>query len=136
MRYFPAFHDLSTRPSLLVGGGEMAARKLRLLLKAGAQVTVVAPAAGPEIAGLAERGEVSWQARPFQANDVTGCGLVISATGQPAVDEAVAAAAQAAGLPVSPELATAASIPVLALVIWLGMRRLRRHLEREDGTKD
>ena len=110
MRYFPAFHDLSTRPSLLVGGGEMAARKLRLLLKAGAQVTVVAPAAGPEIAGLAERGEVSWQARPFQANDVTGCGLVISATGQPAVDEAVAAAAQAAGLPVNvvdrPELSS------------------------------
>lgn len=48
----------------------------------------------------------------------------------------LAKGAKAAGLPVSPELATGASIPVLALLIWLGVRRLRRHLEREEGGKD
>lgn len=48
----------------------------------------------------------------------------------------LAKGAKAAGLPVSPELATGASIPVLALLIWLGVRWLRRRLEREDGAKD
>ncbi len=48
----------------------------------------------------------------------------------------LAKGAKAAGLPVSPELATGASIPILAVLIWFGLHRLRRHLEREDGTKD
>ena len=43
MEYFPIFLDLKNRPALVVGGGELALRKLRLLQKAGAQVTVVAP---------------------------------------------------------------------------------------------
>ncbi len=53
MRQFPAFLDLSDRSSLAVGDGERAARKLRLLLKAGARVTVVAPHATAATAALA-----------------------------------------------------------------------------------
>jgi len=79
MRYFPAFHDLSIRPSLVVGGGEAAARKLRLLLKAGARAVVVAPQAGPEIAGLARDGTATWHPRAFTPADIDGCGLVIAA---------------------------------------------------------
>ena len=101
MRYFPAFHDLSTRPSLVVGGGESAARKLRLLRKAGARVVVVAPSADPEIADLAKAGEIIWRRRAFQAGDILGCGVVIGATGSAAVDEAVARAAGEAGIPVN-----------------------------------
>ncbi len=101
MRYFPAFHDLTARPSLVVGGGELAARKLRLLMKAGARPVVVAPEANAEIASLARSGAVTWHQRPFQAGDIAGCGLVISASGRPAVDAAVAAAAQARGVPVN-----------------------------------
>ena len=56
MKYYPAFMNLSGRPVLLVGGGEPAARKLRLLLKAGARVTAVAPRINTEIAELAEAG--------------------------------------------------------------------------------
>jgi uroporphyrin-III C-methyltransferase/precorrin-2 dehydrogenase/sirohydrochlorin ferrochelatase len=110
MRYFPAFHDLSARPSLVVGGGEVAARKLRLLLKANARPVVVAPAVGTEIAGLARAGALTWHARPFEAADIAGCALVIGATGLPAVDAAVSEAAQAAGVPVNvvdrPELSS------------------------------
>jgi uroporphyrin-III C-methyltransferase/precorrin-2 dehydrogenase/sirohydrochlorin ferrochelatase len=110
MRYFPAFHDLTTRPSLVVGGGEAAARKLRLLLKAGARPLVVAPSALEEIAGLARDGRIVWQSRAFDPADIAGCGLVIAASGRPEVDAAVSEAAQAAGLPVNvvdrPELST------------------------------
>ncbi len=101
MRYFPAFHDLSTHPSLVVGGGELAARKLRLLLKAGAGAVVVAPTAGAEIRELARDGAVTWHRRAFAAGDIAGCGLVISATGLPAVDETVAQAAADLGIPVN-----------------------------------
>ncbi|HMA16661.1 MAG TPA: siroheme synthase CysG, partial [Kiloniellaceae bacterium] len=110
MRYFPAFHDLTLRPSLVVGGGEAAARKLRLLLKAGARPVVVAPQADPEVAGLAREGPVTWHRRAFAPADIAGCGLVIAATGLTEVDEAVSAAGRAAGVPVNvvdrPELSS------------------------------
>ncbi len=110
MRYFPAFHDLSTRPSLVVGGGEAAARKLRLLLKAEARPLVVAPGAVDEIVGLAREGRIDWQARAFAPADIAGCGLVIAASGRDEIDTAVSEAAQAAGVPVNvvdrPELST------------------------------
>ncbi len=51
MEYFPIFLDLKNRPALVVGGSELALRKLRLLQKAGAKVTVVAPRIGAEIEG-------------------------------------------------------------------------------------
>ncbi|MEO3429061.1 siroheme synthase CysG [Pelagibius sp. CAU 1746] len=101
MRYFPAFHDLTARPSLVVGGGEAAARKLRLLMKAGARPVVVAPKAVAEIAALARRGEITWHPRAFRAGDVAGCGLVIGASGLAAVDAAVAETARSRGVPVN-----------------------------------
>lgn len=101
MRYFPAFFDLNGRRVLIVGGGESAARKLRLLCKAKAWVTVVAPEAAPEIADLAEAGEIAWIARAFEAGDVLGQDLVVGATGLSPVDEDVAKAARTAGRPVN-----------------------------------
>ena len=100
MRYFPTFFDLQDKPVLLVGGGTAAARKLRLLLKAGAKVTVVAPEVTAEIAVLA-RGTVVWQARPFRASDLAGKALAIAASGVEVVERAVSEAALAQGLPVN-----------------------------------
>jgi len=48
----------------------------------------------------------------------------------------LAKGAKEAGFPISPELATGASIPLLAILIWLGLRRLRRHVAREDQAGD
>jgi uroporphyrin-III C-methyltransferase / precorrin-2 dehydrogenase / sirohydrochlorin ferrochelatase len=110
MRYYPAFMDLSGRPALLIGGGEPAARKLRLLRKARAQVTVVAPYVTPDIARMAEAGGITLHHRAFQPGDLDGQSLVIGATGVPQVDAEVSRAAAAAGLPVNivdrPELST------------------------------
>ncbi len=101
MRHFPAFLDLTDRSSLLVGGGERAVRKLRLLLKAGARVTVVAPQATAEIAALAAEGALVWTRRGFDPRDVQGRALVIAASDSAAVDGAVSRAAQARQVPVN-----------------------------------
>ena len=101
MRYFPAFHDLSSRSALLVGGGELALRKLRLLLKAHAKVTLVAPRLSAEMAEEARDDRIMWMCRPFMAEDIRGRALVISASGKASVDEAVAAAAAEAGVAIN-----------------------------------
>jgi uroporphyrin-III C-methyltransferase / precorrin-2 dehydrogenase / sirohydrochlorin ferrochelatase len=101
MNYFPAFFDLKERPVLLVGGGEAAARRLRLLQKAGARVTIVAPRVGAEIAAAIGEGTVAAVRRGFVSGDINGHSIVFAATGLPAVDERVAEAARTAGVPVN-----------------------------------
>jgi uroporphyrin-III C-methyltransferase/precorrin-2 dehydrogenase/sirohydrochlorin ferrochelatase len=101
MRHLPVFLDLQAAPALLVGGGGVAARKLALLRSVGAEVTVVAPSACPEIAGLAGRGEVCWRQRRFEPGDVAGMRIVFAATDDAPVNDAVANAARAAGVPVN-----------------------------------
>lgn len=97
MQTFPSFLKLSGRPVLVVGGGENAARKIRLLLKADAGVTVSAPELNSEIAGLVDQGRIAHRAGPFSPALLEGMRLVISAAGG-AIDEEVAAAAQERGI--------------------------------------
>jgi uroporphyrin-III C-methyltransferase/precorrin-2 dehydrogenase/sirohydrochlorin ferrochelatase len=101
MQHLPIFLDVQAAPALLVGGGRIAARKLALLRSAGANVTVVAPAACPEIAGQAARSELAWHARAFEPRDIAGTRVVFAATDDTAVNDAVAQAARAAGIPVN-----------------------------------
>ena len=101
MRHFPAFHDLNDRPCLVVGGRRAAARKVRLLRKAGAAVTVIAPELSAELAGLAKASDIAWLARRFRPTDADGNALVIAATGDDASDAAVSADAMRAGVPVN-----------------------------------
>jgi siroheme synthase-like protein len=91
MRYFPLFADLQGQRVLVVGGGEVAERKVRLLLEAGARVELVAP-------DLTEwlRGEdtVDWLALEFEPAQLAGTTLVVAATSDPAVNARVAATAR------------------------------------------
>jgi siroheme synthase-like protein len=90
---FPTFLRLKGRRVLLVGGGPVAAGKLRGLLDAGADVSVVAPTILLEIAGA----PVSTALRPFRASDLDGVSFVVAAA-PPGVNREVAAAAQARGI--------------------------------------
>lgn len=92
MRYFPLFADLRGRRVLVVGGGEVAERKVRLLLEAGARVDVVAPGI---TAWLAVQEAVSWLAAQFDDRDLDGAVLVVAATDDAGVNARVAAAARA-----------------------------------------
>ncbi|AHE51470.1 Siroheme synthase 3 [Aeromonas hydrophila 4AK4] len=80
MDYLPIFCRLDNKPVLLVGGGEVAERKARLLLDAGAQLTVVAPELDPELAELAANGSIEWLAGEFAPEQLTGKWLVVAAT--------------------------------------------------------
>lgn len=80
MDYLPIFCRLDNKPVLLVGGGEVAQRKARLLLDAGAQLTVVAPELDPELAELAANGSIEWLAGEFAPVQLAGKWLVVAAT--------------------------------------------------------
>lgn len=77
---FPINLFLSGRPCVVVGGGKVALRKIRLLLDAGAQVAVVSPEVCEELEALIEQQRVSHTARKFKDSDVEGALLVYAAT--------------------------------------------------------
>jgi len=101
MNYFPAFFDLSAQKVLIVGGGEVALRKLELLSRTGAKVTVVAPRILPELNERAAAGKISVQLREFLPADLDGARLVIVATSRRAVNRWIAALSEARGIPVN-----------------------------------
>jgi uroporphyrin-III C-methyltransferase/precorrin-2 dehydrogenase/sirohydrochlorin ferrochelatase len=96
--YFPAFLKLDGKPCLLVGAGNVAARKARLLLAAGANLTVVAPLIGAEIAALGSGGRIRLLARKFRESGLHGQWLVVAATNDASVQQAVFRSASAAGI--------------------------------------
>ncbi len=98
MDYFPAFLNVRGRSCLVVGGGDVALRKARLLLSAGADLTVVAPETCFSFANFIDDNGLWTLRRRFRDSDIDGHWLVVSATGQPAVERAVYEAATAAGV--------------------------------------
>ncbi len=80
MDYLPLFVDLKNRPCLVVGGGDIAARKAGLLLKAQADVTIVAPDVSVSTQALIDADKVEWINALFIADFLTDCILVIAAT--------------------------------------------------------
>ena len=96
MDYFPLFVRLTGVPCLVVGGGKLASRKLKLLLRANATVTVVAPEIIPAIRELAQDNNVHLVHAEFSPASIEDYQLIIAATSDHAVNRQVAAAAAAA----------------------------------------
>jgi len=97
-RLYPVALRLTGRSCLVVGGGVVAARKVRSLVESGAAVTVVSPELGADLAAThAQDVRWAWQPREFRAEDADGCLLVVAATDDPTVNRAVAFAASQAG---------------------------------------
>ncbi|HXW31615.1 MAG TPA: bifunctional precorrin-2 dehydrogenase/sirohydrochlorin ferrochelatase [Acidimicrobiales bacterium] len=145
---YPVTLMVEGRHCLVVGGGPVAARKAQGLAGAGALVTVVARRCCPEVRALADKaaaspfGRVTLEERPYRAGEASTYRLVVTATGDPEVDGAVAADAEAADVwvnsaddlahcsftlpsvhrdgPVSIAVSTAGTSPALA--VWLRRR--------------
>ncbi|WP_445370905.1 siroheme synthase CysG [Methylomonas sp. HW2-6] len=101
MDYFPLFLKLKGQSCLIVGAGEIASRKIELLAKAGAKISVVAPEVSDSVADMANAGLVMLTQKPFADSDLDGMCLVVSATDTRSVNEAVAQAANARNIPVN-----------------------------------
>jgi uroporphyrin-III C-methyltransferase/precorrin-2 dehydrogenase/sirohydrochlorin ferrochelatase len=101
MRHYPAFMDIERRPCLVIGGGAAALAKLRLLRRAGALVTIIAPDFDADIRALRDHGRVTLVARDFRSGDIAGHTLVHAASGNLETDEAVSRAARAVNVPVN-----------------------------------
>lgn len=98
MAYFPFFIDLDQKPGLVVGGGPVAARKIRTLLPYGPRLTVCAPSVLPELEalpGLAVRKE------PFSPDLLEGAFFVIAATDDRELNRRIAGLCRARNLPVN-----------------------------------
>jgi uroporphyrin-III C-methyltransferase / precorrin-2 dehydrogenase / sirohydrochlorin ferrochelatase len=89
---------LDGRRVLVVGGGAVAARRVPGLLDAGADVVLVSDQVTPSLHDLAQAGRVSWQARKYRPGDCAGAWLVCACTDDAAVNAAVAAEAEHAGI--------------------------------------
>ncbi len=80
MSLFPLFVKLDGRPCLVVGAGPVGEAKIASLVRAGANVRVVAPRATRTVRAWARAGKISWEARGFDPADLDGTFLVVAAT--------------------------------------------------------
>jgi precorrin-2 dehydrogenase len=89
----PAMLNIQGKRCVIVGGGPVALRRARALLAAGAIVVVIAPKAESTLAEL----PIEHHQRPYHRDDVANTTLVVVATDDPQVNEAVSSDARAAG---------------------------------------
>jgi precorrin-2 dehydrogenase / sirohydrochlorin ferrochelatase len=150
MPYLPIFLDVTGRKCVVVGGGDVAARKVESLLEADAAVTVISPHLSAELEALAARGLIVHTARNYQSGDMNGCAIVYAATDDPGLHLEIAAEARALGIPLNvadvPELCTFIAPAVVkrgALRVAISTSgaspafaaRMRRTLEKEFGAE-
>lgn len=147
MGYYPILLDLTDKKCLIVGGGDVALRKVGSLIEAGARVTVISPEFAP---GIQQMPQVERLHRGFEEGDTSGYAVVFAATDDRDLNRQVSDEAKAAGIPVNvvddPELcgfivpavvrrgdliiavSTSGSSPALA-------KRIRRELEHAYGRE-
>jgi precorrin-2 dehydrogenase len=151
MGYLPIFLDVRGRRCVVVGGGEVAARKVESLVAAGARVTVVSPnLTAPALAAAVEREMVEHIARAYRRGDIAGCALAYAATDDRDLHRALADEARELGIPLNvvdvPELCSFIAPAVvkrgaLQIAISTGgaapafAARLRRELEKQFGIE-
>ncbi len=98
MGYYPLFLEMKGRPCLVVGGGQVAQRKVEGLLAAEAAVTVVSPDMTAGLAALKKEGRVTHRQREYQRGDLEGFAIVVAATADKATNARVARDATGGGV--------------------------------------
>lgn len=101
MKYFPVFFDLTDKPCLVVGGGDVAARKVSLLFRAGATVTVVSPDLCESLQGRLAENEIIHEARKFTDSDLEGRALIVAATDDQALNKHISELCKQRCMPVN-----------------------------------
>ena len=88
--YYPIFLGLSGKRCVVVGGGQVALRKVRALLEHEAEVKVISPKLCPELAQMAEKGVIMVLSRSYNDGDLEGAFIVIAATCDSEINRKVA----------------------------------------------
>ena len=150
MGYLPIFLDVGDRTCVVIGGGEIAERKTRSLVEAGASVVIISPEATPGLAEMSRAGTIRHLARTYRHGDLAGAWLVFEATGDDATTLEVVAEARERRLPINvadvPELCTFIAPAVvqrggLQVAISTGgaspalARKIRQELEEQFGLE-
>lgn len=99
--YFPMFIDLKDKKILVAGGGSIALRRVRTLLKFGADVRIVAPRLCEELTQLEEEGEITVELREYRTGDIDGAEIVLAATDNHEVNRRIWEECRAAGITVN-----------------------------------
>lgn len=92
--YFPIHINIEYKTVVIVGGGHVATQKIASLLPAKANIVVVSPTLEESLLPLAELGQITWREKEFEARDLDDASLIIAATNDTSVNEAVQEAAQ------------------------------------------
>ncbi len=101
MQALPIFYNIKSRLCVVIGGGEVATRKVTMLLKADAAVTLYSPELCHELENMVSAGKIQYIQSSFEAGQLNGACLVIAATDDEAVNVAVSVAAKAQNIPVN-----------------------------------
>ena len=96
--FFPIYLNLNGKRVVVIGGGEVAERKVASLSGTGATIVVISPTLTPQLLALAESNAIEWQKRSFARGDSSGATLVLSATNDPAISREVWEEATKAGI--------------------------------------
>lgn len=96
--FFPIYLNLNGNRVVVVGGGEVAERKVASLSGTGATIVVISPTLTPPLLALAQSNVIEWKKRRFAIGDSSGATLVLSATNDPAISHEVWEEARNAGI--------------------------------------
>jgi len=101
LKYYPVFLDIRGKKCVVVGGGDVAARKAERLLDCGAKVFVISPNISPAIAALKEKKIISHIAARYSGDLINAAALVIGATDDEKTNAAISLDARKQGIPVN-----------------------------------
>jgi siroheme synthase-like protein len=99
--YYPIYLDIEDRDVLIIGGGNVCARKAETMMKYGARVRIVSPEFTEEIERWAAEGCLRIQRKHYQASDLDGANIVIASTDDQRINETIAADCRARRIPVN-----------------------------------
>ena len=110
MDHLPIFINVRQNPCLVIGGGDIALRKINLLIKAQAKVDCLSPLFCEGITNLSQNGDVNLIQKRFESDDIKDYAIIIASTDDSSVNALISKSAKKARIPVnvvdSPELSS------------------------------
>ena len=101
MKYYPIFLDIRDKKCIIIGGGEVAARKAERLLDCGAKVFIISPQLTPALAALKKKDIICHIAAEYTGDLIHGAALVIGATDDEKTNVQISIDARRKGIPVN-----------------------------------